>query len=353
MASSPPGRALSPPGPHMSLPKKRPSIQLPPNQPSHKRRKPSTASSSAHPLRQTSFPPPDRLDSRAYSPDTQGSQVAYSPVSRRSESLDVDDEITSVVSGRNNASSSKKERPKKTTKPGKVGRPPKASTRDGTASIIDGDTASSRNKAGTSTHGGQDGNEQADNDDEEGDEDEGGDEAGGIQMEGGVRLTKPALEQDKANKATFQVMMEKINQSHADQFSLSNRIHLNKNTVRRLVNQTLSQSVPGSVVNAIAAYSKLFVAEIVDSARQVQKEWVAAAEKLPTGDKNEEAFGKDGEGDPKVRERDRGPLLPDHLREAVRRYKFSLEGGTVGFTGLSLEGKETTAVRNHGRRLFR
>ncbi|KAL1302908.1 hypothetical protein AAFC00_003233 [Neodothiora populina] len=356
MASSPPGRALSPPSanPQFPMSKKRASVQLPTNQPSHKRRKPSTASLSAHPLRQTSFPPPDRFGGRAYSPDTQGSQVAYSPISRRSESLDIDDEITSVVSGRNNTSvtSSKKERAKKGTKTGRVGRPPKASTRDGTSSIIDGDTAPLRNKAAASAHGAQNANDAAD-DEEEADDDDAGEDGAGPEMEGGVRLTKAAAEQDKANKATFQLTMDKMYPPNAEQFGVWNSVHLSKPTVRRLTNQTLSQSVPASVVNAIAAYSKLFAGEIVDRAREVQKEWVAAAEKLPTGDKNEAAFGKDGEGEARVKEMDRGPLLPDHLREALRRYKLSREGGTVGFTGLSLEGKETVAARNGGRRLFR
>lgn len=254
------------------------------------------------------------------------------------------------------AATAKKERPKKNAKPGRVGRPPKVA-RAGIESVVDGDTASARagptKAGGTSTHNGQDGNDAANDEEEDGEDEEGGEEGGGTQMEGGVRLTKAAVDQDKANRATFLLMMEKMNREHADQFGLWNQIHLNKNVVRRLTNQTLSQSVPVSVVNAIAAYTKLFAGEIVDRARGVQKEWVAAAEKLPTGDKNEEGFGKDGEGEPKVRERDRGPLLPDHMREALRRYKLSREGGAVGFTGLSLEGKETVAVRNGGKRLFR
>ena len=248
-----------------------------------------------------------------------------------------------------------KARAKKSTKTGRVGRPPKSAARDSTASIIDGDTASARNSktGGTSTHAGQDGNDAANDDEEDGEDENADEEGGGTQMEGGVKLSKAAVEQDKANRATFQVMMEKMNPAHAEQMGLWASVHLSKPVVRRLTNQTLSQSVPGSVVNAIAAYTKLFAGEIVDRAREVQKEWVAAAATLPTGDKNDDAFGKDGEGEPKVRERDRGPLLPDHLREALRRYKFSREGGTVGFTGLSLEGKETVASRNGGRRLFR
>ena len=56
---------------------------------------------------------------------------------------------------------------------------------------------------------------------------------------------------------------------------------------------------------------------------------------------------------PDIEECDRGPLLPDHLREALRRYKKRRAGGPVGFTGLSLEGRENTAPRMGGRRLFK
>ncbi|GAB7347091.1 hypothetical protein MBLNU459_g3222t1 [Dothideomycetes sp. NU459] len=355
MASSPPGSALSPPQPHhLSLPKKRPSISLPPNQPSHKRRKPSSASASAHPLRQTSFPPPDRGDSRAYSPDTVDSRAIYSPTSRRSESLDVDDEINSTVSGRTggggDGAKGKKPRGEKRAGRGRVGRPPKP--RGDTASLIDGETSG---RKGTSTHAGQadeaagaagdDGGEEGDNDDDD-------DDADTNTLEGG-KLTRAAMELDKERRAMFTNLTTLLNPHHEQLFAQYLQVHLDKAKVRRLTNQTLSQSVPASVVTTINSYTKIFVGELVDRAREVQKEWLAAAETLPTGDKNEEAFGKDGEGEPKVRERDRGPLLPDHLREALRRYKGGREGGTVGFTGLSLEGRENTSVRNGGRRLFR
>lgn len=54
-----------------------------------------------------------------------------------------------------------------------------------------------------------------------------------------------------------------------------------------------------------------------------------------------------------IDESDRGPLLPDHLREALRRYKKSRAGGSVGYTGLSLEGREVAAPRMGGKKLFR
>ncbi|THV80928.1 hypothetical protein D6C85_08716 [Aureobasidium pullulans] len=341
MASSPPGSATSPPpgGPQLALPKKRPSITVPGQPPSYKRRKASNASSSTHPLRQTSFPPPDR-PGREYSPDTQASQAAYSPISRRSDSLDIDDEINSVVSGRTGTGGNKKERPNKGKKVGKVGRPPK--NRGDTASLIDGDGG----RKGTSTNAGNNEDGPADEANSE-DEEDGGDDVN--TLEGG-KLTKAAMDAEKERKAMFSTH---IHPAHAEIYETWNRIHLKKEVVRRLANQTLSQSVPASVVTTINSYTKIFVGEIVDRAREVQKEWLAAAEKLPTDDKNEEAFGKDGEGEPRVRERDRGPLLPDHLREALRRYKYDRSGGTVGFTGISLEGRESAAVRNGGRKLFR
>lgn len=83
---------------------------------------------------------------------------------------------------------------------------------------------------------------------------------------------------------------------------------------------------------------------------------------VPNGHENDERNGNDAA--PAVQEAsmgirrqldevDRGPLLPDHLRESLRRYKKAQYGGTVGFTGLSLEGKDNAAARMGGRKLFK
>jgi len=53
---------------------------------------------------------------------------------------------------------------------------------------------------------------------------------------------------------------------------------------------------------------------------------------------------------------DLGPLLPDHLREALRRYKRAGEGGGVGMGAQSLVGMGMPGVgsaRVGGRRLFK
>lgn len=57
----------------------------------------------------------------------------------------------------------------------------------------------------------------------------------------------------------------------------------------------------------------------------------------------------------KPKQRDLGPLLPDHFREALRRHKRDGEGGGTGLqgvsTGLGLPG--SGAARLGGNRLFR
>lgn len=53
--------------------------------------------------------------------------------------------------------------------------------------------------------------------------------------------------------------------------------------------------------------------------------------------------------------RDMGPLLPDHFREALRRYKRDGEGGGTGLTGVSvgLGLPGSGSARLGGKRLFR
>ena len=171
-----------------------------------------------------------------------------------------------------------------------------------------------------------------------------------------------------------------------------------------------------SVVLVVSSYLKMFAGMLIEEARGVQKEWVAVEEKTADGEENRalkrlkvkragQEEGEDGNGEvnghvngdvsnpnttqaspadalvhssppiqkakddstpplnpggaaglsAEISECDRGPLLPDHLREALRRYKKRRGGGSVGFTGLSLEGRENTAagMGGGGRRLFR
>jgi len=122
-----------------------------------------------------------------------------------------------------------------------------------------------------------------------------------------------------------------------------------RNKIRKLVNHTLSQSVPQSVVGAISSYTKVFMGDVIEEARRVQMEWMASEPNRPDGS----AIPEDASMKERIKEEWRGPLTPDHLREAVRRLKKDRAGGAGGFLGVSLTGKERTAAKMGGRRLFR
>jgi transcription initiation factor TFIID subunit 11 len=172
------------------------------------------------------------------------------------------------------------------------------------------------------------------------------------------------------------------------------RSTLNKTQLKRIVNQTVSQSVTALPLIAIGAYSKFFVGEIVTRALDVQKEWAAAfdanidkerergrqrqrqreieQEQKRKGDEeaekntSETKAGAAKSDNAKVKKTElmpnphKGGLLPDHLREALRRYKADGEGGGVGFgnTSLGMMGNQGAGTWRVGggvsaRRLFR
>lgn len=85
------------------------------------------------------------------------------------------------------------------------------------------------------------------------------------------------------------------------------------------------------VSTAVKAVAKLFAGELIETARNVQGDWIAAGEKQtdlpsPPPSMNDAGIDKETE-EPEPR---RGPLRPDHLREAWRRYRLSGASRGVG-----------------------
>lgn len=111
------------------------------------------------------------------------------------------------------------------------------------------------------------------------------------------------------------------------------------------------------VSTAVKAVAKLFAGEIIEAARNVQGEWIAAGEKqtdLPTPPPSTNDAGhEDDAEEPEVK---RGPMRPDHLREAWRRYRVSGESRGVGVQQLwhaqQGSGVERFSTRT-GKRLFK
>jgi transcription initiation factor TFIID subunit 11 len=110
-------------------------------------------------------------------------------------------------------------------------------------------------------------------------------------------------------------------------------------------------------VIAMRAVSKFFIGDIIEGALRVQGEWIKKGEKqtdLPedqipfpiqaqsssqadssaqaTPGAASEAATQEQQSQPQQQKAEdrRGPLRPDHMREAIRRYRVSGEGGGVG-----------------------
>lgn|SRR5688572_15424483 len=115
------------------------------------------------------------------------------------------------------------------------------------------------------------------------------------------------------------------------------------------------------VSTAVRAVAKLFAGEIIEQARLVQAEWIEAGEVQadvpppppPPKKDGEEEEGGASEQQVKMR---RGPLRPDHLREAWKRYRFSGESRGVGMQQLwhaqQGSGVERFSTRT-GKRIFK
>lgn len=456
----------------LSLSRQRPTLALP-NQ-SH-RRKPSIASAtstpSAHPLRQTSFPPPapDSLEAQHIAAEDAALRLQqYSPSQASFEGDgDItlgdefsDSEIVSAISGPAGptagddgagAGAGVGRKRKRGAEKGTRGRPRKTQSlsqshaRTGSASLVNGE--GERGRRGTTADADNEASE--DSDDEQAG---GGGTSGRVPLYEGGQLTLLEQQHAKEARSKFRHYMEILDalpltskdpsrdgltvRDMSDRYDVYLRAKLRNTDLRRLVNQTLSQSVPSNVVTVVSSYAKMFAGQLIERAREVQEEWMAVEAERPDRGKNlvfekiraaeemaaaveedeegeEEGEGKGQENEapesassptssekgkekteaktpikgeqssssppelpdppaakldqqvepirpggagglkPFIAECDRGPLLPDHLREALRRYKKARSGGTVGFTGLSLEGREVAASRMGGRRLFR
>ncbi len=97
----------------------------------------------------------------------------------------------------------------------------------------------------------------------------------------------------------------------------------------------------------------MFAGEIIEGARKVQTEWLES-----TGESQISLPSPPAETHTSPEnERRRGPLLPDHLREAFRRHLLDSDGGLVGQLGLwqaqQHNGVERFAVKLGGKRLFK
>ncbi|KHJ33175.1 putative transcription initiation factor tfiid subunit 11 [Erysiphe necator] len=294
--------------PHMS---KRRQLENPPSAPANKRRKASMAplnfSSIAHPLRQTSFP----------SERTSQSPLGHS----RSPSVD----RMSAVSGSFSAYKKKKSRIVK--------------SKDLENTLGSGvyPAASDANKV-TSRKPISDTNLEEE-------EEESSQELGG-------NSTETSKEERLKEERRRHLLTRAFNKEQWQRYEAWRSSKLSDSVVRRIVNQTLSQSAPQQVILAVRSVAKVFAGDMIERARKVQTEWLEIS-----GENPGLPFLKvEDSSIPKQKEKRRGPLMPDHLREAFRRHIMT-DPALVGQLGLwqhqQQSGVERFGARIGGKRLFK
>ncbi|KAM0477504.1 hypothetical protein ACHAPX_005817 [Trichoderma viride] len=315
--------AMSPPYPSpMQITSKKRTSTMDVNMPPGKRRKSSVVSQPPiHPLRQTSFPP------------EAGSGSPYP----RSPSVDATSHVSgSVVSA--TAGRKKRGRKMKNAKGGGDDATEK------TPSLVGG-------KAPTAASG-QGGDKELEEDED--------DDKAEMALEDAVARTQEQKQEEIRLRA---MLVEAFDPLQYDRYEFWRAAKLSDAVVKRVVNATVSQSVPQMVATAVKAVAKLFAGEIIESARNVQAEWVLSGEsqsELPTPPPSNEAAAAAAAAAADNTEEEvdlkRGPLRPDHLREAWRRYKVCHESRGVGVQQLwhaqQGTGVERFSTRTR-KRLFR
>ncbi|KAI9033984.1 hTAFII28-like protein conserved region-domain-containing protein [Phycomyces nitens] len=93
-------------------------------------------------------------------------------------------------------------------------------------------------------------------------------------------------------KEDMKVLLENFTGDQLHRYEGYRRSALNRTNVKRLVSQVLNQQCSQTMAFVVAGFSKVYVGEIIEKAREVMEEWGHS-----------------------------GAIRPEHLREAHRRYK--------------------------------
>lgn len=80
----------------------------------------------------------------------------------------------------------------------------------------------------------------------------------------------------EAEKKNLAILVDAFNPMQSERYDLFKRAKLRKETLRRIVNHALSQSVPASVVTTVNGFTKVFAGEVIEMARTVQAQWAEA-----------------------------------------------------------------------------
>ncbi|KAJ5104690.1 hypothetical protein NUU61_002037 [Penicillium alfredii] len=235
----------SPPPYTPTNPLKRPSISSSASQPLGKKPR-------MHPLRQTSFPTSLDTADRSFGPTSDAGSVTGS-LTGSLGGASADGVFAGAARGKKRGRKSKAEKEREREREDALSSRAGDGTRMGSADV-DG-----------SVRGGAGGGGGADDADDDEDDDEGellGREEGTTDTE--------------AEKKNLAILVDAFNPVQSERYDLFKRAKLRKESLRRIVNHALSQSVPASVVTTVNGFTKVFAGEMIEKARTVQIEWADA-----------------------------------------------------------------------------
>lgn len=142
--------------------------------------------------------------------------------------------------------------------------------------------------------------------------------------------------EQESQQAALRFLIQKFTPEQNDRYDAFNRYSFSKPLVKRLANAVVSQSLGANIVTALRSMAKTFLGELVEGSVAVQREWLAAragivgdattstdksglSTPLLKGKQRPPVYGPDGVQ--VLVDETRPPLLPEHVREALRRYK--------------------------------
>ncbi|KAJ5182934.1 hypothetical protein N7492_000550 [Penicillium capsulatum] len=223
---------------------KRPSISSTTSQPLGKKQR-------THPLRQTSFPASLDAGERSFGPTSDAGSLTGSFTGSLGGASG--DGVFAAGRGKKRGRKSKAEKERERE-------------RDDVLSSRGGDTRLGSADAEGSVRGGMNGGGGGQDD---GDDDDDDDEGELFGREEGTTDTE-------AEKKNLAILVDAFNPAQSERYDLYKRAKLRKESLRRIVNHALSQSVPASVVTTVNGFTKVFAGEMIEKARTVQAEWAEA-----------------------------------------------------------------------------
>ncbi|CAG8711291.1 5417_t:CDS:2, partial [Acaulospora morrowiae] len=88
------------------------------------------------------------------------------------------------------------------------------------------------------------------------------------------------------------MLLKAFSPEQTERFEVYRRSALSKPNIKKLVSSIFGYSCSNNISIVVAGFSKIFIGEIIEKALDIKNEWGSE-----------------------------GPLSPDHIREAFRRYK--------------------------------